>query len=47
MKRCPNPHEDGESEIEIRQIFSAEDFGEALPPELRAQEDLMREQLAR
>jgi hypothetical protein len=47
MKRCPNPHEDGESEIEIRQIFGAEDFGEALTPELRAQEDLMREQLAR
>jgi hypothetical protein len=46
MKRCPNPHEDGESEIEIRQIFAAEDFGAEFTPELRAQEDLMREQLA-
>ncbi|HXH84866.1 MAG TPA: YciI family protein, partial [Candidatus Tectomicrobia bacterium] len=38
VKRCPNPME-GESEIEIRQIFEAEDFGEALTPELRAQEE--------
>jgi hypothetical protein len=30
MKRCPNPFEDGESEIEIRQIFEAEDFGREL-----------------
>jgi hypothetical protein len=34
VKRCPNPHE-GESEIEIRQVFEAEDFGPALTPELK------------
>jgi len=43
VRRCPNPHE-GESEIEIRQVFEAEDFGEALTPELRAQEERIREQ---
>ena len=37
-KRCPNPHEE-ECEIEIRPVFEAEDFGEALTPELRAQEE--------
>jgi hypothetical protein len=42
VRRCPNPHE-GESEIEIRQVFEAEDFGEALTPELRAQEERIRE----
>ena len=36
VKRCPNPMP-GESAIEIRQIFEAEDFGEAFTPELRAQ----------
>ncbi|HYD53582.1 MAG TPA: YciI family protein [Gemmatimonadaceae bacterium] len=41
VKRCPNPMR-GESEIEIRQVFEAEDFGEALTPELRAQEDRLR-----
>jgi hypothetical protein len=46
MKRCPNPHEEGESEVEIRQIFSAEDFGPEFTPELRAQEDRLREQIA-
>jgi hypothetical protein len=46
FKRCPNPHEDGESEIEIRQIFGPDDFGTDLPAEVRAQEDRMREQLA-
>ncbi|HMX63845.1 MAG TPA: YciI family protein, partial [Candidatus Sumerlaeota bacterium] len=38
VKRCPNPME-SESDIEIRKIFEAEDFGEALTPELREQED--------
>ncbi len=47
MKRAPNPHEDGDSEIEIRQVFTEADFGDALTPELRAQEAAMREQLAR
>jgi hypothetical protein len=36
VKRCPNPHE-GESEIEIRQVFEPEDFGAELTPELREQ----------
>lgn len=46
LKKCPNPHAD-ECEVEIRPIFSAEDFGEALTPELRAQEDRLREETAR
>jgi hypothetical protein len=46
VKRCPNPMP-GESEIEIRQIFEAEDFGGVLTPELRAQEDRLREQIAK
>ncbi|MBI1270826.1 YciI family protein [bacterium] len=43
VKRCPNPHAD-DSEIEIRQFFEMEDFGEAMTPELREQEDRIREQ---
>ncbi len=46
VKRCPNPMP-GESEIEIRPVFEAEDFGEAFTPELRAQEDRIREQAAK
>lgn len=46
VKRCPNPMP-GESEIEIRQVFSAEDFGDALTPELRAQEDRLRAEVER
>jgi hypothetical protein len=42
VRRCPNPME-GESEIEIRQVFEPEDFGEAMTPELRAQEDRLRQ----
>ena len=38
VKRCPNPMPT-DSEIEIRQIFEAEDFGDALTPEMRAQEE--------
>jgi hypothetical protein len=45
VKRCPNPHP-GESTIEIRPVFEAEDFGEALTPELANQEARLREQLA-
>jgi hypothetical protein len=41
VKRCPNPMP-CESEIEIRQIFEAEDFGEALTPELKEQEQRLR-----
>jgi len=43
IKRCPNPME-GDSEIQIRQVFEAEDFGEEFTPELREQEDRIREQ---
>ncbi len=41
VKRCPNPME-GESEIEIRQVFEADDFGAAMAPELREQEERLR-----
>jgi hypothetical protein len=43
VKRCPNPHNE-DCEVEIRQIFEAEDFGAALTPELRAQEERLRAQ---
>ena len=46
IKRCPNPTE-GESEIEIRQIFEAEDFGAALTPELKEAEERLRKQTAK
>ena len=45
VKRCPNPHE-GESEIEIRQVFEADDFGTELTPELREAEERIRAQVA-
>jgi hypothetical protein len=44
-KRCPNPMLE-ESELEIRQVFEAEDFGAALTPELREQEERLRAQIA-
>ena len=44
VKRCPSPME-GESVIEIRQVFDAEDFGENLTPELLEQEQRLREQV--
>lgn len=44
-KRCPNPHP-GESELEIRQVFEAEDFGAEFTPELKAQEERLRAQVA-
>jgi hypothetical protein len=44
-KRCPNPHE-AESEIEIRQVFEAEDFGAEFTPELREKEERLRAQVA-
>jgi hypothetical protein len=46
VKRCPNPMP-GESEIEIRQVFEAEDFGEEFTPELRAQEERQRAEAER
>ena len=45
MKRCPNPME-GDSELEIRQVFAAEDFGAEFTPELREQEEILRAQIA-
>lgn len=44
MKRCPNPF-DVPSEIEIRQVFEMEDFGEVATPELIAQEEALRARL--
>lgn len=45
VKRCPNPME-SDSEIEIRQIFEAEDFGAEFTPDLREQEERLRTQMA-
>jgi hypothetical protein len=45
VKRCPNPM-GVESEIEIRPLFEADDFGAEFTPELRAQEDRLRAQIA-
>jgi len=45
VRRCPNPMRT-DSEIEIRPIFGAEDFGESFTPELREQEDRLRRQIA-
>lgn len=44
VRRCPNPME-GESEIEIRPLFEAEDFGAELTPELREQEERLRAEI--
>jgi hypothetical protein len=46
VKRSPNPFPGMESEIEIRQVFEADDFGEAFTPELREQEERHRAQMA-
>lgn len=45
VKRCPNPMP-GPSEIEIRRIYEAADFGEAMTPELKEQEDRLRDRIA-
>ncbi|RZU02471.1 YciI family protein [Rivibacter subsaxonicus] len=45
VKRCPNPMLE-DSEIEIRQVFAAEDFGAEFTPELREQEERLRQQVA-
>jgi hypothetical protein len=45
-KRCPNPHNSGDSELEIRPLFEVEDFGDAATPEIREQEKRLREQIA-
>jgi hypothetical protein len=44
VKRCPNPME-GESEVEIREVFEAEDFGAEFTPELREQEERLRAEI--
>ena len=46
VKRSPNPFPGTESEIEIRQLFEAEDFGAEFTPELREQEERLRAQVA-
>ena len=45
LKRCPNPMP-GESDVEIRPVFEAADFGENLTPQAREQEERLREQIA-
>ena len=47
VKRAPNPFPGAESEIEIRQIFEADDFGAEFTPELREQEERIRAQTAK
>jgi len=47
VKKCPNPMPGEDSDIEIRQIFEAEDFGEAYTPEERAREEKLRQHIAR
>jgi hypothetical protein len=46
IKRAPNPMPGTEPELEIRQLFDAADFGEALTPELREKEEKLRAQTA-
>ena len=46
VKRAPNPFPGAESEIEIRQVFEADDFGDEFTPELREQEERLRAQVA-
>jgi hypothetical protein len=45
VKRCPNPHSE-DTEVEIRQLFEAEDFGAEFTPELRDQEERLRAEIA-
>ena len=47
VKRCPNPMPGEESEIEIRQVFEADDFGAEFTPELREQEERLRAETAK
>ena len=47
VRRCPDPMPGEESEIEIRPVFEAEDFGNELTPELRAQEARLRAEVER
>jgi hypothetical protein len=47
LRRCPDPMPGEESEIEIRPVFEAEDFGDEFTPELRAQEERLRAEVER
>jgi hypothetical protein len=47
VKRAPNPHPGTEPEVEIRQVFEADDFGAEFTPELREQEERVRRQVAK
>jgi hypothetical protein len=47
VKRSPNPFPGADSEIEIRQVFEVDDFGDEFTPELRAQEERLRAQAAK
>jgi hypothetical protein len=44
-RRCPNPFDGGESELEIRPLYEAEDFGPEFTPELREQEERLRAEI--
>ena len=46
VKRCPDPMPGEEAQIEIRRVFEAADFGEALTPELRKKEEELRNKVA-
>jgi hypothetical protein len=45
-KRCPNPHNSEDTDLEIRPLFEVEDFGDAATPEVREREKHLREQMA-
>jgi len=45
VKRCPHPMPGEDAEIEIRQLYEAEDFGEEFTPEMRKQEELLRKKV--
>jgi len=47
VRRCPDPMPGEEGELELRQVFEAEDFGEEFTPELRAQEERLRSEIDR
>lgn len=47
VQRCPDPMPGEESEIEIRPVFEAEDFGEEFTPKLRAREERLRDEIER
>ena len=46
LKRCPRPFEGGDCEVELRQVYEAEDFGTEFTPDLREQEERQRAQVA-